>query len=799
MLSHADSELAQRDAALRRGLRLLFDDVAFCRALQLQMPDVEISNARAHYVRYKPGTNCLVAYRVKIDNKERDVYAKAYTEADQEKLFRGRASTEAEISRARGRLVLANHNVAVSIFPTDRKLKSLARLGNAERTKKLLRSLLPAQDELSNGVIEKLQYKPERRFAAKIVSAHGDAAALLKIYDDDAFYCARATATAFQSAEHLRVPRLLGTSEHSRAIAFEWASGQALNEISNTPGVEASINRVGDALGELHLQEPRRLRHVYPAEQTSALDKAVSALFYLLPSQAAAAKALALRLSTCLMRPDRLLRPIHGDFYSNQILLIGDVVTILDMDEAVWGDPLSDLGNFMAHVESEALRLGLQGSTVDDVREALVDGYCGKVGCNIQPQLLANHTSAALLKLTHDPFRLRQQDWPAQVAKLIQRAAEISTAPLSPTCSTVTSVSDPFYAAQDAAMPFLKRALDPVEVLRYLRRALKTHNVFRGQIDLQAIRVVRHKPSRRCLIEYDLFVNGACRFEKLLTVIGKVRAHGVDGRCFRLMQSLRAAGFDENSLDGIAVPEPLAVIPELNMWLQRKAPGTAASALLAEPVGIEASRRVAEAVVKLQRSEVAMKRLYNVATELRVLHERLSLIAMERPQWRNRLGRLIDACRQLSKSLPEVSPVPAHRDFYPDQVIVDGDHLYLIDFDLSAFADPGLDAGNFLAHVTEQSLRESGNATTLIEVERELEGRFVEASGEHVRPSVRAYVMLTLVRHIYISTLFADRRPFTEAILELCEQRLNVSRRMTPCELQPTSNFEGVRYATDNL
>jgi aminoglycoside phosphotransferase (APT) family kinase protein len=120
-----------------------------------------------------------------------------------------------------------------------------------------------------------------------------------------------------------------------------------------------------------------------------------------------------------------------------------------------------------------------------------------------------------------------------------------------------------------------------------------------------------------------------------------------------------------------------------------------------------------------------------------------------------------------------------HRDFYSDQVIVDGPRLYLIDFDLYCLGDPALDIGNFLGHITEQSLRTLGDAGALAEVERALEERFIELSGEAVRPAVRGYAVLTLARHIYLSTRFPERRPWTERLLELCEERLGVAAR--PC------------------
>jgi thiamine kinase-like enzyme len=113
-----------------------------------------------------------------------------------------------------------------------------------------------------------------------------------------------------------------------------------------------------------------------------------------------------------------------------------------------------------------------------------------------------------------------------------------------------------------------------------------------------------------------------------------------------------------------------------------------------------------------------------------------------------------------------------HRDFYPAQVIVRKGQLYLIDFDLYCQGDPALDVGNFIGHVTEESLRTCGQASALQDREEAMEKRFIELCGEAIRPSVRAYTTLTLARHIYLSTQFPERSAFTESLLELCENRL---------------------------
>jgi aminoglycoside phosphotransferase (APT) family kinase protein len=147
-------------------------------------------------------------------------------------------------------------------------------------------------------------------------------------------------------------------------------------------------------------------------------------------------------------------------------------------------------------------------------------------------------------------------------------------------------------------------------------------------------------------------------------------------------------------------------------------------------------------------------------------------VAQLRPDLEQRIMRVLDNCDGLGASLPEAARCGIHRDFYPAQVIVKGRRLFLIDFDLYCLGDPALDAGNFIGHLTEESLRAFGDARALADREAALEHRFVELNGEKVRPNVRAYATLTLARHIYLSTQFEARRPFTERLLELVEARL---------------------------
>lgn len=311
-------------------------------------------------------------------------------------------------------------------------------------------------------------------------------------------------------------------------------------------------------------------------------------------------------------------------------------------------------------------------------------------------------------------------------------------------------------------MGFLASALDPSEMEGRLRKALGEDG-----LRLAGIRAVRHKPGKRCLVEYDAEWGGAPR----TTIIGKIRARGMDRKSYAVQRGLWEAGFGEESR--FAVPRPLGEIPELHMWLQRKEPGDMATGMLAGPEGKRLAKKVAELSHRLHRSGVAPRRPpHTMDDELRILHERLPLVSDEEPKWRGRIDRILSACQKLGESLPEPEATPVHRDFYADQILVDGERMLLLDLDLYCEGDPGLDPGNFIAHMTEYAMRKLGSPYASIEAEDAMEERFVELSGEEVRRAVRVYAALTLARHIHISRRIPERRRFTADILGVCEEWL---------------------------
>lgn len=339
------------------------------------------------------------------------------------------------------------------------------------------------------------------------------------------------------------------------------------------------------------------------------------------------------------------------------------------------------------------------------------------------------------------------------------------------------AVVDPFGVHADAAMPQLGTALQSALVQAALDAGMPRLTGPDGSAQLSEIRVTRYKPGRRCVLEYDVRVNG----RDPLTLIGKARRHRPGHHALQRQDALWQAGFDDASADGIAVPEPIGVLKPSEVWLQRKAPGAVATTLfgaLAETPARALVERIAVAALKLHHASAGIEitREHTMASELDILRTRLTKLAEARPVWAARLTALLANCDALGATVPTAGLTGIHRDFYGDQVIVDGARLTLIDFDLYCLGDPAVDIGNFMAHLSEQSLRERGDPDALRPLEHVLAARYLAGIPATERPrtahAIQVYRTLSLVRHISLSTEIVERQHLTEPLLALCEKRV---------------------------
>jgi len=143
----------------------------------------------------------------------------------------------------------------------------------------------------------------------------------------------------------------------------------------------------------------------------------------LLPGEACAAGRLAeavIGWSEASDPPDDWI--VHGDLYENQILVDGDTVGLIDLDDLGPRDPLLDAANWSAHL----LLLGTYGAPAAGVirryREDLRAAFCRRLDAG--PADLAWREAYCLLRLATGPFRVLHPDWPRRMAHRLAPATE---------------------------------------------------------------------------------------------------------------------------------------------------------------------------------------------------------------------------------------------------------------------------------------------------------------------------------------------------------------------------------------
>lgn len=411
--------IVDRDPALA-GLATLLDPVAFGDTLRRALPGLVLGPAKVIYV--KPATNYLICYRLTVNGKPLDIYAKTYPPA----------SAAGELEKARkhpgiagplgvGRLALDDIAAVVSVYPNDDKVKALSLVADDRSRAQVLRELFPQQPTLWQGTLYPLKHKPERRAVLRL-DCGGKPQAVIKLYTVRGYETARLANQHFTSHGALRLAPDLAHSDRHQILAFGWLQGRLLSKATRDPSFAAGeLKPVGAALAELHAQDADGLPLRTSTDVAATLLTVTDTLGVLVPAIAPRVHTLAQRLAARMAETARCNSSLHGDFKAEQVLLDGETAVILDLDEAKQGDPAADLGMFIAHLERDVIRGQLTVERLDALKEGLLDGYAGASGRPI-PAHLNVYVAALLLRLVVKFFRHRTPDWPQRIEAAVARA-----------------------------------------------------------------------------------------------------------------------------------------------------------------------------------------------------------------------------------------------------------------------------------------------------------------------------------------------------------------------------------------
>lgn len=765
MLTNADKKIIARDTALPGLVALLDGDVLFSTLKKLPLLQ-DIEQADIQYLRYKPANSCACTVRVKWqDGMHKYFYAKALTPERFENSWNN-PKRQKLVQQGDPNAPLAIFDLCIILFHPayDRGIRNLKWLVDNKLRHKILKACSLSKFEDENLQVDVLRYKPERRLVARI-SHHQKTLAVVRTIKESDFSKVLVGA-AFGAAQSYI--KLLGVEGSLNTVITDWQEGQSLCPEDGIIPSEDLIQKVASQLAKVHKVAYKHPLNYDINDEIQSLKGVQSTFNIILPEYSLWFECLISNVAKGLIEQPVISTLIHGDFSLDQVVLGHnkkgvDELSLLDWDRSANGNPLFDLATMQARLELQVIEGVLPVWQAENLIATFLQAYKAETEINLEG--FSWFVASAILRLAAEPFRKRHLDWEQHTLLLLQRAEQILAD--SAICSKVAT---PKYA--DFALdPILNTLTDKTQMQDVLMNVLPEAN----QGLLESTKLIRYKLQRRALVEYQIDTRNTKQ-----CVIGKYRSKGLDKRSYYIQKALWENGFNQTAL--ISVPEPLGILPEHKTWLQIKVSGRCIGDVLVPENQRLAflGESVAKAICALHKSAVEKfidLPMWGPEQELHILRERLMQAQLLSPQLSIRIANVLTGCEKLAMKLEHFPFVPIHRDFYQDQILECASKpgkMVLLDLDLASLGHSALDAGNYLAHIQEFAIRKYADKEALSAHQNAFLGTFLASNSTTNLQDVEIYTLLSLARHIYLSTQFPDRRHTTETLLSLCEEKLTL-------------------------
>jgi len=428
------------------GLPLLLDLEAVRERLNTEGASVE--GGQVFYLRYKPKTSCIAAYefdRLDAATGEKkpaiyygkgmttNAYLMAATKAENHRWVDVPAGPS--VTRFDGACAL------LFAFPNDSILDGLRIL---EEPKKLQRFLYehfssyPSDEwRLSDKRLatELVRYKPERRavFRSRTKAIHRESEEKEKVEVYWRVYGENQGVEVFRRMEFLRgnlsekniltVPVPFGYEPERQILLMEALSGRPLLELLSTEQAGTAVAKTAAALPRLHTLSDGNLPAWRSEDFLAEASETAKMLSALLPDRTAWIEELLKKLQGREPESQLSFSFVHGDFHYGQIIANADKIGFIDFDRSHSGNPLADVGNFLAHLK--LLEFEQRLPQTETLAETFIDTYADAGKIKPERSELNWWTALSFFLLAVGPFRRLESDWPEKTGRILSVAEEL--------------------------------------------------------------------------------------------------------------------------------------------------------------------------------------------------------------------------------------------------------------------------------------------------------------------------------------------------------------------------------------
>lgn len=382
-----------------------------------RLDSTQAITAKLNYVRYKPHRRCLMLYRIKSSISEDLIVALALTKAGFDKKRQAMKRFGSDHQRW---LAEPSDQVIYSLFPMDHRLPAVQKIYDLGSQTRVLRRMIGKRKGFFPQSLERLAYKPERRFVGLVHDNEG-CERVIKLHSQERF---KDTVERLLLLEQTDVdaPKMIHACSRYNAVCLPYLPGRSLSELitgRNCP--RELITAVGMKLAKLHLQPITSAWCELPAIGQERLREIGESLTFLSPPVGSFATEIATEVTRRLANTESQLAVCHGDFYAKQVIVDEGAIHFIDFDQVGLADRYSDVANFVAQLYWRNLMGDTEASDVEVIGDAFLDGY--RRACRqFNEERFRAQLAAALLRCAMHPFRNALPDWETGTNRLLQLA-----------------------------------------------------------------------------------------------------------------------------------------------------------------------------------------------------------------------------------------------------------------------------------------------------------------------------------------------------------------------------------------
>jgi hypothetical protein len=386
-----------------------------------------VESCRILYTKYRPGKNFLIAYLLKVadprtgqtgQNREQLMTLLACLKGESRELFAStKRATLVETGFGDGVFHIPGLEAVVWAFPNDRKLVGLPALIDSDGLKSRILPEVVAEnfgDEWDIMGLEShpVHYVPERTCTVRVKiglrSARTGGTSSRVLFGKT--YCSGEGEAAWQwlqtlwDSEARRAGRLLISQPlaYHPEIRTLWQSGlvgQTLNEVEANGGLFFELlENAGSVVAELHRTTLPSAPLITTGEIISNLELSADLLSRIRPKRKDELRSMIRRL---IAVSDRIgigsIATLHGDLHLKNLFVTNDRIALLDLDNLSQGDPLRDIGSFIALLHYRGLIEGGPQYMVEEISRRFVQSYRANADWEVSEWALNWHIAAALI------------------------------------------------------------------------------------------------------------------------------------------------------------------------------------------------------------------------------------------------------------------------------------------------------------------------------------------------------------------------------------------------------------------